>query len=245
MIMRPVRKGLSPQAQDFDDYKDAKPDLVARLGSYCSYCERYIPTNLAVEHIQPKTLSAYQHLEGRWDNFLLGCVNCNSSKGQKDVILQNYLLPDRDNTFAAFKYLANGEIHPSPAAISAGLEQKAKETLKLVGLDKDQIDTPDINGRQVALDRKSQRMQAWLEAETALLDLRDNPSDRLMGYIVKLAIQTGFFSIWMTVFSQDPQMRNKLIDGFASTRDSQCFDSNGTVISPAPNPDGLNHGSKI
>jgi uncharacterized protein (TIGR02646 family) len=245
MIMRPVRKGLSPQAQDFDDYKDAKPDLVARLGSYCSYCERYIPTNLAVEHIQPKALPAYQHLEGRWDNFLLGCVNCNSSKGKKDVVLQSCLLPDRDNTFAAFEYLENGDIQPSQAAITAGLEQAAIATLELVGLDKAIIPTLDVNGRQVALNRKSQRMQAWLEAEMALLDLQDNRSDILMAYVVKLAVKTGFFSIWMSVFSHDAQMRNRLIDGFAGTRDSQCFDVNAAVVSPAPNPDGLPHGSKI
>lgn len=243
--MRPVRKGLSPQAQDFDDYKDAKPDLVARLGSYCSYCERYIPTNLAVEHIQPKALPAYQHLEGRWDNFLLGCVNCNSSKSKKDVVFQNCLLPDRDNTFAAFEYLENGDIQPSQAAITAGLEQAATATLKLVGLDKALIRTLDANGRQVALDRKSQRMQAWLKAEIALQDLQENPSDVLMEYVAKLAIQTGFFSIWMTVFSHDVQMCNRLIDGFAGTRDSQCFDHNGRSVSPAPNPDDLSNGGKI
>lgn len=244
--MRPVRKGLSPQTQDFDDYKDAKPDLVARLGSYCSYCERYIPTNLAVEHIQPKALSAYQHLEGRWDNFLLGCVNCNSSKTDKDVVFQNCLLPDRDNTFAAFEYLENGDIQPSQAAIAAGIEQAATATLELVGLDKALIRTLDVNGRQVALDRKSQRMQTWLMAKDAKQGLETSPFNiPLQECVVKLAVQRGFFSIWMTVFSHDTQMCNLLIDEFAGTRDSQCFDQNGRSVSPAPNPDGLSHGGKI
>lgn len=244
--MRPVRKGLSPQAQDFDKYENAKPDLVTRLGSYCSYCERYIPTNLAVEHIQPKGLSAYQHLEGRWDNFLLGCVNCNSSKGKRDVALQSCLLPDRDNTFAAFEYLENGDIQPSQAAIAVGLEQAATATLKLVDLDKALIRTLDVNGRQVALDRKSQRMQAWLEAKDAKQGLETSPFNApLQEYVVKLAVKTGFFSIWMTVFSHNAQMCNLLIDGFAGTRDSQCFDQNGRSVSPASNPDGLSHGGKI
>lgn len=48
--MRPVCRGPSPRKQDFANYDDAKPDLVSRLGLYCSYCERRIATNLAVEH---------------------------------------------------------------------------------------------------------------------------------------------------------------------------------------------------
>ena len=62
--MRPIRRGMSPRSRDFLDYKKAKPELVSRIGSgwfnkihiasYCSYCERPIVTNLAIEHIQPK-----------------------------------------------------------------------------------------------------------------------------------------------------------------------------------------------
>jgi uncharacterized protein (TIGR02646 family) len=121
--MRPIRRGSSPIAADYQDYKKAQPDLVARLGLYCSFCERRIPTNMAVEHIQPKGLAAYAHLIGRWDNFLLACVNCNSTKKDKDVNLANVLLPDRDNTFAALRYLCDGSIQPSPLAVATGLEQ--------------------------------------------------------------------------------------------------------------------------
>ncbi|NOQ13247.1 MAG: HNH endonuclease, partial [Methyloprofundus sp.] len=62
--MRPVRRGASPKAEDYEDYSDAKTDLISRISSgqfkerhiaaYCSYCERKIDTNLAVEHIEPK-----------------------------------------------------------------------------------------------------------------------------------------------------------------------------------------------
>ncbi len=63
--MRPIRRGASPRPGDFANYRDALPDLVSRLGRYCSYCERLIPVQLAVEHIQPKGLPAYQALIGR------------------------------------------------------------------------------------------------------------------------------------------------------------------------------------
>lgn len=99
--MRPVDRGDSPNNGDFENYRDAYIPLLARLGPYCSYCERRIQTNLAVEHIQPKADYLYPELEGRWENYLLACVNCNSTKGDKDVRPENFYLPDRDNTLAA------------------------------------------------------------------------------------------------------------------------------------------------
>jgi uncharacterized protein (TIGR02646 family) len=111
--MRPIRRGASPRLGDFSNYRNALPDLVSRLGCYCSYCERLISVQLAVEHIQPKGLPAYQALIGRWDNFLLACVNCNSTKKNKDVVLSDVLLPDRDNTFSAYLYDAGGGVQVS------------------------------------------------------------------------------------------------------------------------------------
>src|SRR4051794_30755826 len=100
--MRPVNRGPAGP-QPYANYQAAKPELVNRLGTYCSYCERRIPTNLAVEHIQPKGLPQYAHLINEWTNFLLGCVNCNSAKATTPVEIDDYYFPDRDNTFSAFE----------------------------------------------------------------------------------------------------------------------------------------------
>lgn len=244
--MRPVRRGVSPLAQDFADYQDAKPDLVARLGPFCSFCERPVLTQLAVEHIQPKGLPQHAHLIGRWHNLLLACVNCNSTKKDKNVVLADVLLPDRDNTWQAFRYLPDGSIEPSAQAMAAGLQAIAGHTLKLTGLDKAAINTLDENGKRVALDRMSQRMEAWLAAEEAKRDLQNNPDNiALRSYVIKLAQKTGFFSIWMTVFADDNDMASKLIDAFPGTRASGCFGANGATISPAQNPDQLADGGKI
>ena len=150
--MRPIRRGGSPSKKGFDEYKDAKADLIGRLGRYCSYCERRIATMLAVEHIQTKGLPAYRRLIGRWENFLLGCVNCNATKKDKDVQLHNILLPDRDNTFAALVYSADGKVAPAPE-LSARLRRMAKDTLALTGLDKIISVVQDENGKQIAIDR--------------------------------------------------------------------------------------------
>lgn len=247
--MRPVARGASPQAGDFDDYEKAKPDLVSRLGRYCSYCERPIATLLAVEHIQPKGVPAYAHLEGDWKNFLLACGNCNSSKSKKNVVLADVLMPDRDNTFHAFSYRQDGCVLPSAAAVVAGLNQIAKATLALTGLDKSIEKTPDANGKQVALDRISQRMEVWgkaLEACHAVRTAHPAAAIVVRDYAIKLAQAEGFFSIWMTVFKNDADMLNRLIDAFPGTRDSGCFDPiTAASITPAPNPDGLSAGGKL
>lgn len=245
--MRPVRRGPSPIAGDFDPYDKAQHYLISRLGSYCSYCERRVATQLAVEHIQPKGLAAYGHLVGTWTNYLLGCVNCNSTKGDKDVVLTDILLPDRDNTFVAFTYQPDGAVVPSAVYAGSGLYQKAQETLALTGLDKRVSVAADENGKQVAIDRVSQRMEVWAVAQEAKLDIDANPGNHAIRRgAIRTAKGYGFFSIWMAVFHADPDMRNRLIDAFEGTKTSGCFDPITTSpISPAPNPDALLDGGKL
>lgn len=243
--MRPVRRGPSPRQDDFEDYADAKPELISRLGEYCSYCERRIVTLLAVEHIQPKSLHA--DLNGRWENFLLACTNCNSIKGNKAVCLDQILLPDRDNTFVALRYLPDGRIAVSAAAEIAGKAQQAQDTLTLTGLDRHASQVLDQNGRRVAMDRVSQRMQTWVIAEDARDDLQTDPKNvALRRAITHMALSQGFFSIWVTVFQDDIDMCRRFVVAFPGTDASGCFDAiDASPCTPAPNPDGLAGGAKI
>lgn len=240
--MRPIQRGNSPRTQDYADYRDAFADLVSRLGPYCSYCERRMKTNLAVEHIQPKGLPQYQGLEGRWDNFLLGCINCNSTKKDKDVVLAHVLLPDRDNTAAAYDYTVDGRVVPAQG-LSQQLRKMAVDTLALCGLDKEPSQLKDENGRFVAIDRVRQRIEVWGIALESKNELRQNPTEPMRRQVVRTAQAEGFFSIWMQVFDDDPYMRQMLIDGFPGTA-RDCFDPNMRPVSPRP-PNGLPHGSKL
>ncbi len=57
--MRPIVKGANPTDENgveiiFTKYARARRYLIDRIGEYCSYCERKIEANLAVEHVQPK-----------------------------------------------------------------------------------------------------------------------------------------------------------------------------------------------
>ena len=244
--MRPIRRNASPRDGDFDDYTAAKPYLISRLGSYCSYCERRIVSQLAVEHIQPKGRSQYGHLKGRWDNFLLSCINCNATKKDKDVDPEEVLLPDRDNTFLAFEYTPDGRVAVRDDLDSAA-KSAAKRLLELVGLDRRISKASDENGRLIAMDRVSQRMEAWLLAQETKKDVESNPENSAVRECAaRTARENGFFSIWMTVFTGDVDMQRRLLHAFEGTSESGCFDENTLApISPAPNPDGLPHGGKI
>ena len=245
--MRPVRKGASPVAGDFNKYQDAKVELVSRLDLYCSYCERKINTLLAVEHIEPKDGAFGQpQLEKRWSNFLLACTNCNSCKSSKEVDFRCLIFPDRDQTFYAYIYQKDGTIVLNPA-ISASQQVMARNTLRLVGLDKPLQVYYDSNDEQVALDRSGQRMEVFGIAQDALILLQAEPlSVSVKTAIVMMALPAGFFSIWMKVFEAYPDMKIRLIRAFKGTEGSGCFDmATGNPITPAPNPDGLTHGGKI
>ena len=245
--MRPIRRAASPIDSDYDDYTKAKPALIGRLGSYCSYCERPIKTNLAVEHIQPKAGDdGHPELIGRWTNFLLACVNCNSTKKDKKVDLDKLLIPDRDNTFRAFQYTEDGKISVS-TRLTSPESSYAQASLELVGLDKKMLRALDANGVQVEIDRVSQRMQAWVKAQTAETMIQQQPQKNLLkDMAIGWAISEGFFSIWLTVFANCPNMKLRLIRAFKGTEESGCFDmETGSPITPAPNPDDLSLGGKV
>jgi len=245
--LRPIRRNNSPIADDFDNYTSAKPYLISRIGSYCSYCERKIVTNLAVEHIEPKDGEyGKPQLKGCWTNFLLACVNCNSTKGDKQLVLSNVFLPDRDNTFFAFNYLADGKILPADN-LSPEDSEKANNILSLIGLDKPGQDIYNDKNELIAQDRVSQRSQIWGAAESALDDFLANENNNAVKkLIVKNMIFSGFFSVWMTVFKDHPNMKKRFIKAMNGTEESGCFNMlTVDVVSPHPNGDKLLAGGKI
>lgn len=227
--MRPVDRGTWPLNDDgnavqYSEYSHARRELIKRMGEYCSYCEMQLDASLAVEHVQPKqplgaiAVNAARALS--WDNFLLACTNCNSTKGNEDVYLPDYLWPDRDNTFRAIRYASGGLV----SAIPGIADVQASNLIKLVGLDK----TPDTS---TASDRRwLNRKEAWEIAERARDRLARCSSGDMKEQIIETAQAKGYWSIWMTVFENDPDMLLRLIEGFLGTS-KQCFNfSNGDAV---------------
>lgn len=220
--MRPVDKGVAPAV--YARYQDAGPDLQARLGDYCSYCERRIETYLAIEHVQPK--DGQPELRNSWSNFLLSCVNCNSSKGKKRVDLRDYFWPDRDNTLRAFEYVEGGLVQPH-ADLGEGDQIRAQDTLALTGLDK----FPDNSGREpTPSDRRWQRRhETWQLANVDRNRLADQDTIVVRELIVENAVAHGMFSIWWTVFAGDVDMRRRLREAFIGTHEGS-FDINENSV---------------
>ncbi|RYZ86008.1 MAG: HNH endonuclease, partial [Proteobacteria bacterium] len=129
--MRPVTRIAAPNT--YAKYQEAIGDLEDCFGCYCSYCERRFPALLAVEHVSPKSLDSARETD--WDNFLLGCVNCNSTKGDKPTNDQDFLWPDKDNTLLAIEYKVGGLVGAS-SAIGSQIEPKVIALIELVGLDR-------------------------------------------------------------------------------------------------------------
>lgn len=226
--MRPVNRREAPRA--YTNYRDAADDLVARIGDYCSYCERQIETHLAVEHIQPK--SHKESLRNDWTNFLLGCVNCNSCKGKKRIRLSNFFWPDSDNTAMVFNYQGNGRVMPNPALPEAYLK-KARATIELVGLDREP-GHPNRKKRPSIVDHRwMRRQQAWDLAQRSLGNLARNNSPEVRDQIIETALGRGLFSIWMQVFENDSDTRSLLIRRFTGTA-VDCFHPITTVAVNRP-----------
>jgi len=221
--MRPVERGASPRV--YTDYKDAFGDLRARLGDYCSYCERRIPSGLAVEHVVPKSL--HPELENEWTNFLLSCANCNSTKGNKAVEIDDFLWPYHDNTFLAFAYAKGGFVHLA-ANLTVAQEAKAQALMALLGLQRHQA--PGWEDPSRADRRWRNREEVWAIAEKCKEDFES--LQRIVvakELIITTAKGYGLFSVWMTVFEDDSEMKTALIQAFLGTALS-CFEQTGTAV---------------
>ncbi|MGG2093971.1 HNH endonuclease [Bacillus sp. S13(2024)] len=228
--MRPIDKGNVPLDKSgkpiqFTHYKQSKGHLMSRIGSYCSYCERSLSGNVAVEHVLPKTL--HKDLELEWDNFLLACNNCNSTKGHKPVILDEYLWPDKDNTFLAFEYGEGGLISIS-SSLAPEIKQLAENIVNLVGLDRCPSLDPLINP-EMSDTRWRERRTTFDRIKHARQSLIENDTISTRELIVHMATATGFFSTWMSVFKDDSDMLRRFIQAFPGTS-SSCFDAKSKYI---------------
>lgn len=219
--MRPVERGPWPILPDgrpiqFPEYPAAKPHLLTRLGRFCSYCEMPIRNMPAAEHVLPKV--HHGEMERMWCNLLLACGCCNSTKGADDAGRDAYVWPDADNTALAFSYSEAGI--RVKEGLPADLCERAERTFRMIGLDK----RPGGEREPSHVDQRfKDRREAWDLACMSREDLRNDRSPVLVRHIVELARATGFWSVWMTVFEDDAEMRGRFIQGFEGTA-SDCFD---------------------
>lgn len=219
--MRPVERGAWPVDNaglpiQFERYQEAKSHLIKKMGLYCSYCELPLDNAATVEHKEPKSWIPW--LEKMWCNFLLACAYCQGCKGSTPILLTDYFWPDQDNTLRAFQY-ENMFVHVH-AALDPALHVRAEKTRLLVGLDKvfGAPREPSDNDP-----RWRKRQEVWGKATEARKRLQRRDCVELREQIEDTATSSGCFSIWMTIFEDDVDMRRRFIEKFVGTS-GECFD---------------------
>lgn len=224
--MRPVNKGYSPKNYSF--YSDAKNDLIDRIGSYCSYCERSMArSSLEVEHIIPKTKFPQYELD--WNNFLLVCKNCNATKAQNvsPETKSSYLWPHIDNTFKYIEYLGDGIIQVKDDTPDV-IKMKANKLIELVGLDRSG-EHPLLSDKD---DRWEKRKEIWETAQIQKESYAKSPNKQFaikcILDIVKNNTCPGSWSIFMTVFKNEKEVLEQLIINFPV--DESAFNENFIAI---------------
>ena len=91
-------------------YGTASGPLEDQLGRFCSFCEHYYQSGLAVEHVVPKAPFPLFYLA--WDNFLLACPVCNSNKLSKPPRNDAQFTPAPANEVGYYTVIKDGYLWP-------------------------------------------------------------------------------------------------------------------------------------
>jgi len=230
--MKPVEKGET--LHGFHNHGEAKPELLARLGEFCSYCEcPGSAQQLHVEHIYPEADTAHPGRSTNWRNFLIACNTCNTYKylhlgsGRQRGLLKRFLWPHIDNTFRAFEYHADGRVELT-ANLPANVRNLATATREMVGLMRSPAVTVTYVEAGIAYDGIQKRSDAWGIAQRARAAFEENPTPNQLASLLDNAVKTGHFSIWMQVFHDRPNVRLELIHAFRAA--VACFGPNAQSI---------------
>mgnify|MGYP004449447991 CR=1 FL=1 len=224
--MRPIDRGEVPlvdgKLKVYKEYSRARRDLKERIGSFCSYCERYLPTNAAIEHVPPTSLVHEKKLD--WSNFLLACTNCNSCKKDKLINTDNidsFVWPDQDDTFHLIEYDTSTYMPKVKSGLKDEQVNKVNNTLSLVGLDKPAPKIGTISYEECSDMRVEQRGQAFDIANKYLLRFINAKNDAhrtdIIDGICDYVLASGFWSVWMAVFKNEKDVIKRLIDCIPGT----------------------------
>lgn len=225
--MRPVNKGESPY-EVISKYTEALPHLENAIGPYCSYCEFRISHVPEVEHVASKSRGGALTA---WENLLLGCKYCNARKNAQVTPenVDDYMWPDQDNTALAYSYTGgiptvNASVLNAvdPTGTKLAKAQKLFDLVKLANVPTPRQKDKRFHERNRAYELALESLGNWQKAKASTPEMMDVVKQQ----ISYTARENGFFSVWMTVFADEPIMLNALINVFPGTNKAY-FDEAG------------------
>jgi len=155
-------------------------------------------------------------------------VNCNSVKGKTPTNGTDFFWPDRDNTLLAIDYKPGGLVE-AKATLTDAQRQKAEKLIDLVGLDRHP--GQPVEKQPAERDKRyMDREMVWKLAKLKREALARNDNDDFRTVIAELAKAEGFFSVWMSVFQDDSDMRRRFCEGLKGTA-KNCFNENWDCVS--------------
>lgn len=183
------------------NYKAFLVDLEDNFGQYCCYCERRELVD--VEHVVPQ--SSAPLLVCNWHNLLLACPKCNRDyKKDKNSGRAGYIWPDTSDSFDLYEYHADGSVSEKKS-VHPRTQAEVKKTIELFHL----------NGKL-----RNLRCEQWDIASDDLKDYKNGT--RTVERIVKNVVANGYWSVWMTVFKDYPEVTQKIADAFSGTLPKYC-----------------------
>lgn len=176
-------------------------------------------SGFAIEHIKPKVF--YPQLKSHWSNFLLVCPYCNSHKIATipKKYKENYFWPHLNNTLLVFDYeQVLPHIKPFDS-LTQDQKKRANNLIELYGLRKESTSDGSADTRWI------EKLKAYKMAIDRRLEYQKGMNHSVKA-IVDLAVQSGFFSIWLKVFEDIPLIRTALIQRKEFyLLNTNCFDN--------------------
>ena len=115
------------------------PTLREQTQNHCSYCDFHPPrrNDKTIDHFKPKGKAPYYHLAYHWENLYFCCGHCQMCRGEQynDLLLRPDEAGFQFGVFFIYNY-KTGEIEVNPS-LPDELEQRAKQTIKLFGLNEE------------------------------------------------------------------------------------------------------------
>lgn len=140
---------------------------------------------------------------------------------------KRYLWPHLDNTFSAFTYHDDGRVDINPA-LRGDVHKFAIAIRKMAGILMSPAKAKKYADLGIAYDGASKRKEIWDSVLSSRKVYMANPTGDSVASIAKNAPKMGYFSIWMKVFEDRPEVRLALINAFKA--DPLCFDANSSPV---------------